>query len=327
MKKIFILLSLVLISFAGFYYYLNNKIRRDFGRNINYFTKLVEGSSSNLPPNFNFIILGLDRRNDSLEKTETTDTIIFGHFDQSETFVKLFPLPRDLWSYDLKSKINQTYPQSKTTPNRFDYISASFQKLLDQPIDRTIIITTDNLIELANIIDGVDVNLTHGFVDEKYPNPEYIKNPNPKTPIYKTISFPAGLIHLDSKNITEFVRSRKSAETTIAGGTDLGRIQRQALLIDALIDKLKQPSVLLNYSRVVKLYNFWQFHLETNFTDSDLVSILKNNRKHISRLKIEKYDITHLLYHPNNFINPQWVFLPINNDYSKLSDFILSKIN
>src|SRR5687767_10098266 len=45
----------------------------------------------------NFLLLGLDRRNDSLEKTILTDSIVIASLNTSTSQVKLVPLPRDLW--------------------------------------------------------------------------------------------------------------------------------------------------------------------------------------------------------------------------------------
>jgi len=45
---------------------------------------------SNLPsPPTNFLILGLDPRNDLLERTETTDTIIYAHLSLSDFKLRL----------------------------------------------------------------------------------------------------------------------------------------------------------------------------------------------------------------------------------------------
>ncbi|PJE67116.1 hypothetical protein COU93_00520, partial [Candidatus Shapirobacteria bacterium CG10_big_fil_rev_8_21_14_0_10_36_6] len=57
----------------------------------------------------NFLILGLDPRNDLLEKTQTTDTIIYANISPKYDSVKLFSLPRDLWFYQKSIKINQIY--------------------------------------------------------------------------------------------------------------------------------------------------------------------------------------------------------------------------
>lgn len=283
----------------------------------------------------NFIILGVDKRDDLLEKTETTDTIIFSQLDLERAEIHLFSLPRDLWNYSTGTKINQIYPLSlekKSQNEKFEFISQNFTSISGQPINRVLILSTENLKQLANLLGGVDIYLETGFKDELYPNEAYIQNPDSEAPIYRTVEFKSGWNHLDSHNISEFVRSRKSADTAAAGGTDLGRIERQQLLINTLIDKLKN-TVTKNPTVVFKLYKFW-LTLEHNFSDTELISYLLKGRQSLNKLQIIRHPIsigedpkTNLIYHPKKFINSQWVYLPQDKDYSSLWGFISESLN
>ena len=295
-----------------------------------YFPSLLSDSHfhPSLSPPLNFLILGLDPRDDSLEKTETTDTIIFANLTDKFN-INLISLPRDLWDYPLNTKINQIYPLSIGQTAQFDYIQSHFSELLNQKIDRTLVVTTQNLIDLVDLVGGVDVYLDQGFKDEEYPNPAYIANPSAQIPIYITVEFPDGLNHLDSTNIAPFVRSRKSAQTAAQGGTDIGRIQRQQLLLDALLSKFKSPQFYQNPQNLLRLYRFFHTDLETNLTDRDLASLALQGYPYFSQLSIHKIEIstgenpkTDLLYHPSVFINKQWVFIPQDKNYSRFQKFI-----
>lgn len=335
MKKILlIILSIILLAAVGTIFYFQKKLANDTRTSDNYFFKLLSQTYSRptINQNFNFVILGLDRRDDWLEKTETTDTIIFANFDFVGNKLNLIPLPRDLWSYSLNKKINQIFPLSEQQADKYGFIQKNFSEITGQKVDKTVILTTANLSRLIQIINGVDVYLEKGFEDDKYPNPDYIKNPSPKTPIYTTIKFPAGWNHLDENNITQFVRSRKSAETAAQGGTDIGRIQRQEVLFDAIFKKISSAD-LISYSRLINLYNFWRYDLQTNLSDSDLVSILLIKKRDILNLKINKSNIptgenpkSDIIYHPQKFINSQWVFIPQDKEYQSLHQFISKSI-
>jgi anionic cell wall polymer biosynthesis LytR-Cps2A-Psr (LCP) family protein len=285
-------------------------------------------SQPTLLPDFNFLILGLDPRNDSLEQTQVTDTIILGRLT-SDAQIKITSLPRDLWSYSLKTKINQIYPLSLNVDNQYDFIQKNFQQITGQPINRTLILTTQNLIDLVTILGGVDVHLEKGFIDNQYPNPEYIKNPSPKVPVYKTIEFASGINHLDESNITEFVRSRKSAQTASEGGTDIGRTERQQLLIDAIINKLKSPDILSSSDKILSLYNFYHQNISTNFTDVDIASLAIRINRHFLKSSITKITIptgenpeTDILYYPGKLTLGQWAFIPQDQDYSRFHLFL-----
>lgn len=307
-------------------------VSKKTGKNPVYFFNLVKksfsGNQYKNKNNLNFIILGLDERNDRLEKTETTDTIIFASLNLKDQKLKTISLPRDLWDYDLKTKINGIYPLSLESSDSSKFIKENFSKILGQNIDYSIIITTDNLIDFVKAINGVDVDLTKGFKDEKYPNPDYITDP--KAPIYKTIEFKSGLNHLDQSNITEFVRSRKSAETAVEGGTDIGRIERQQLLIEAIIAKVKDKNFISHVSNLINLYNFWNKEIKTDFKDqqiSDLAFLLQKQLLNFSIKKIElpigQTAKDGVIYHPETFINKQWVFIPSDVEYKKLQEFIV----
>lgn len=322
--------AFLILSFFTLLFYVSTQTSQP----LFYFPKTIIQAivKPSLNPNFNFILLGLDRRNDWLEKTETTDTIIFTNFNRNN--INLISLPRDLWDYALGYKINDIYPHSRDYPNSLFFVKDNFARLTHQPIARLLVITTDNLIRISDIIGGIDVNLETGFKDDQYPNPEYIKNPLPSTPIYKTVEFPSGKNHLNSSNITEFVRSRKSAETFQDGGTDLGRIQRQQLLFDALIEKLKTINYLSSPNLLFRLYLFWHQDIETDFTDHDIFSLLFSQKVNPGSLIISKHQLPigekvgeGVIFHPEKFINKQWVFIPSTTDYSSIINFIQQAIN
>lgn len=333
------IIGITLISIIIGYFYLNNIVKKT-GKDIPYFINTTKAVYQNNPyqnsKNINILVLGLDKRDDSLEKTQTTDTIIFASVNTKSGDVNLISLPRDLWDYELKMKINGIYPLSLEKENSFSFLQSEFEKIVGQKIDKTIVITTDNLIDMIKTINGVDVVLENGFIDDQYPNPDYVANPKSGAPIYKTIQFPAGLNHLDESNITEFVRSRKSAETAAQGGTDIGRIVRQQLLIEAIMSKIKSPQFLSNYHNLINLYNFWQKEISTNISDSDLIAIglkIGNNAKNI---KLNKINIPignnlkeGIIYHPETTrFTKQWIYIPIGeNNYSKLHEFIFSSLN
>jgi len=332
--KIFLItfFFLLLILFI-FFIYLSKKTNRA----LNYFPKTIISALKFSPTTekLNFLILGVDKRDDWLEKTLTTDTIILSRLDPQKAKIHLISLPRDLWSYFTSTKINQIYPLSLKDDNsedKFKFISQNFASISGQPIDKVLVFSTENLKELSDILGGVDLYLENGFRDELYPNEAYIKDPNSGAPVYKTVEFKSGWNHLDSHNINEFVRSRKSADTAADGGTDLGRIERQQLLINALIDKLK-VSLLKKPSLVFELYQFWG-GLEHNFSDTEVLAYLFQLRNSISKLEIVRHSIsigedpkTNLIYHPQKFINSQWVYLPQDKDYASLHDFISQSLN
>lgn len=313
---------LILIIFLSIllFIYLSTKLNH---KPISLSQKIISASqNSHQDYQYNFIILGYDYRQDQFETELNTDTIIFARYQTSDHTLKLISLPRDLWDYQNQQKINRIYQKSLSTSLPITNTKSEFSRLIGQPIDKILVLSTQNIIELTNLIGGVDVYLEKGFTDDQYPNQDYIDNPESGHSIYETISFPSGLIHLDSDNVTQFIRSRKSTD-------DLDRINRQQLLIEAIIQKLKSPSFISNPQNVINLYRYWQNSIQTDLSDQDLLNVIFRLKEQLPNLAISRHQLTvgtkplqGDIYHPDKFINQQWVFIPSTPDYSSLKNTI-----
>lgn len=327
-----VLFILILFLVSG--YTLMNLVATNTHTSLFYFPQTLYHSLTHptLAPDFNFIILGIDPRDDQLEKTQVSDTLIIGRL-RPNWQVNLVSLPRDLWYYPISAKINQIYPQSLEQSDQYGYIASTFSQLTGQKITKTIIVSTTNLIDLTNLLGGVDVELKSDYIDRFYPNPDYILHPNSRLPQYKTIKFTKGTNHLTSENITEFVRSRKGQYTDGSGGSDIDRINRQQILLNALLDKIKSPSYLNHPTNLFSLYRYWHESINTNLTDEDLFSLLIAGRQQVLQTKLVSSTIpiginakTGPIYHPDKFPAGQWVFLPSDPDYLQLHQAITSAL-
>lgn len=332
------LFFLVLIV-LGMYLVLNifQKASLVLGKPQDYLLNTISLVNKNNPyqnkEKINFIILGLDKRDDLLEKTQTTDTIMFVSLNLKNQKINIISIPRDLWFYQINSKINEIYPLSLSESNPLSFIKDKYQNLTNQPIDHVVVLTTDNLIKFVNLIGGVDVNLDTGFIDKEYPNPEYIKNPNSSISKYKTVEFKSGINHLDETNITEFVRSRKSSDSVLNGGTDLARIQRQQVLLESILNKIKKGDFVTNNLDPIALYNFWDNEIIKDLSDLDILNILSILDKDIEKLTLNKINLplgtnpkNGVYYHPKSFINKQWVFIPSDKNYQAFQKYISDSI-
>jgi LCP family protein required for cell wall assembly len=313
------------------------KISKAMGKPSDYLLNNLTSIGKNNPyldkEKINFIVLGLDKRDDLLEKTNTTDTIIFVSLNLKNQKINTISIPRDLWLYSINSKVNEIYPLSLTQPSQLDFIKDQFNKLINQSIDHVVVLSTDNLIKFVTLIGGVDVTLENGFIDTQYPNPEYIKNPSSNIPKYKTIEFKSGLTHLDSTNITEFVRSRKGSETISGGGTDLARIQRQQLLIEAILNKVKTGEFVNSNPNPIDLYLFWDKEITKDISDREILQLLTIIASNFSKLILNKIEIpigtnskNGVIYHPTYFYQKQWVFIPSDKEYKSFQQFFFDSI-
>src|SRR4030042_1631032 len=93
----FLLFVAVCFTFQYFASHTNQS-----GRQL--YQNIISAARSNLYQSrsqINFLILGLDPRDDQLEKTNVTDTIILASLNLENYRLSLIPLPRDLWFYPL----------------------------------------------------------------------------------------------------------------------------------------------------------------------------------------------------------------------------------
>ncbi len=283
---------------------------------------LIFAPSSSVPHNSatDFILLGLDRRHDRLESTTATDTIIYASYRPDSNTLNTISLPRDIWYQPYQQKINQFYGRYHSLD--FTSLKSDYTKIVGQDIDNIIVIDTDIIASLIDAIGYIDVYNPESFRDDQYPNPEYITNP--AKPIYITVSYPQGWLRLDSSSVIPFLRSRKS----LSGGTDLGRIGRQQILINHLIDLPKSSRLPFLISSLPKLISIYQ-QLETDLTQSQLLGLLTNYYQSPGQFKIRQHTLpvgttkyNGLIYHPQAFYNPQWVFLPSDPDFTDIHQYI-----
>jgi len=291
--------------------------------------------SKTTPDKINFLILGTDIRDDWLEVSQDTDTIILASLDTQKTLLHLVSLPRDIWFEPLNSRINKIYFLSKQNSQPFEFIKSKFNEVTGQNIDYVLIINTDILSKLIEITGPVLVDLPYSFTDNQYPDPNHISDPQNFPNPYITISFEKGLNTIDTKNIDYFVRSRKGADVQ-NGGTDLGRSARQQLLIMALFDTLKQNSISKNVSILPNLYQLWSTEITKDITDTTILSLIVYLNKNITKLNftnitlpvgLNSKDTNGVIYHPTYFHTNAWVYLPSQNSFSSLWQYLDAYLN
>jgi len=328
-----LLLILILATFLSFLF-ISDK--------FNYQPKLLintiisaKKQSHNLGDHINIIIMGMDKRDDWLEKNQDTDTIILANIDTNTLNTNLIPLPRDLWYQKSQTRINKIYTQSLSQPYPNQYIKDSFYEITGQKIDYVITLNTNILISIIKSIGPVEVDLDYQIIDDQYPNPDYISDPQNNPNPYITVSFSKGKNIIDSSNVTYFVRSRKGSDD-IDQGTDMGRSARQQLLIEAILTKIKKEKLYLNINIISNLYNIWSQEITKDIDDQSIIALLFKSNLNIDGLKVSSYslpvgvsyqDKLSAIYHPKNFRNNAWVYLPTSSDYTSIHQFIDQQLN
>jgi LCP family protein required for cell wall assembly len=217
-----------------------------------------------------------------------TDTILLIHYDPSKKAVTMTNIPRDLWVYipyggtklGFWGKINAAFsyvmesvsPTEAGLASRYSYsgdadkldAAANLAKdVVEQvtgvPIDYWVTFNFNGFRKLVDAIGGVDVTVDTAFDDYEYPA-------NDDSDIDAStmhIHFNAGLQHMNGERAIEFARSRKS----IQDGSDFARSKRQMKLIQAIKEKMSQPSIFL---KAFDIMDALQSNMRTSFSFDEL---------------------------------------------------------
>jgi anionic cell wall polymer biosynthesis LytR-Cps2A-Psr (LCP) family protein len=237
-----------------------------------------------------------------------TDSILIVKIKPKLKQILLLSIPRDLWvtvpHLETAGKINAAYslgfderrwpltnrPEPYQTKKTAGGMLAreTFSGLLGWPVQYSAAVSFSGFEQALGALGPITVNVPQSFTDEFYPLPDKETDPCEKSEAdiaaltatlsgfllekqftcrYETLSFEKGPVTMDAITALKFVRSRHSD----VAGNDFNRSLRQQALIQAVRQKLFQPSVWLKIpalaAQILKL-------VDTNLTIGTLTTWL-----------------------------------------------------
>jgi LCP family protein required for cell wall assembly len=278
----------------------------------------------------NFLVLGL--RGEGEESPDLTDSIIFFSLNQNKNEITQIGIPRDLWVPSHQAKINAAYHYGEeASPGAgIKFAETAILETLGQPINYTVIVNFSLFKQIIDLVGGVDVNVSPGFTDDKFPIPGK-ENAMPISSRYETISFPEGSVHMDGATALKFVRSRHSVGDE---GTDFARSVRQQKVIGSLKDKLFTKEFLLSQQKTTELIKIVENNLITN-VHSSLYPVLARvglnqagkTIKTVTLDTVAKDQEVAILYNPPvGKYKGEWVLMPKDDNWKALKQYIESKL-
>jgi polyisoprenyl-teichoic acid--peptidoglycan teichoic acid transferase len=215
----------------------------------------------------NILVMGIDRVADSKEDSETrfsgrSDTMLLVRIQPDDHSLKILSIPRDSrvrlpnGNYD---KIN-----SANAIGGIPFTKQVIERNLDNiTIDKHIRVTTNAFKDLVDLIGGVEVYVP---MDMKYTD---------KTQgLY--IDLKEGKQTLNGDQAEQFARFRYD------NLGDIGRVQRQQILLKALQEKLQSPQGIFKIPKMIKLL---EKEVDTDLTQSEIFSFAAYG------LSLDKQDI------------------------------------
>jgi LCP family protein required for cell wall assembly len=204
--------------------------------------------------------MGIDRVLDAKNSDDVfkgrSDTMLLVRFDPSDKTVRMLSIPRDsrvrIPGHGF-TKINDANVHGGPT------LAAEVvtNTLGDVTIDRYVRVTTDAFKELVDLVGGVEV-----YVPERM----YHKDVTQKL----EIDLQEGWQNLNGDQAEQFARFRNPQYG------DIGRVQRQQILLKALQKKIFSPTILPSLPKAVQVL---QQYIDTNLSVEEMLAIANFGRE------------------------------------------------
>ncbi|EAZ91432.1 LCP family protein [Crocosphaera chwakensis] len=209
----------------------------------------------------NLLVLGIDRVLDTPpgslgEFGGRSDTILLLRFDPTDNSVKMLSVPRD--SRVNIPSVGYTKINDANIHGGPGLAARVLSKTLnDVPIDRYVRVTTDAFTELVDLVGGVEV-----FVPYPMQYEDKTQNLN--------IDLQPGRQILNGEQAEQFARFRKDSYG------DIGRVQRQQILLKALRQRITNPTII---PRIPQAIGLVEKHIDTNLTWEEMLALVNFGRQ------------------------------------------------
>lgn len=225
----------------------------------------------NLPQEQRFLLLGTDQVYGREGLPELTDSILLLKTEAQSEKLTLLSLPRDLYSDAYQTKINALYQYGEERyPGEAQRFSEEvLEEMTGQDIDKTIAININDFEKLINLLGAIQIDVPRAFSDDEFPR-EGVDVSTVTDPelLYESIHFEAGEQEMTGKQALQYMRSRHAQGDE---GTDLARSQRQQLVLEAILVKMKENISLTEFAQ---LYRFYLDHLQKYISLEEVMDIL-----------------------------------------------------
>lgn len=319
-----LVLATFIIGLAIFAYAYSNAVARHAGLSLGSLYGLAaKGWSTEVAQTQgkkNILVLGIDSLSTRNNEDINTDTIMVASVNLNRGAVTTFSLPRDLFLTDAKIKINAIYAREVRGGSQNPELATKtvVENLAGIPIHHVVVLEIQEVGKLIDALGGIEVKVERSFTDEKFPR-DSMDLADEKTPnfLYKTITFTAGVEHMNGERALQFIRSRHSTDPI--EGSDDARGRRQQLIIEALIAKLLNQNIIKHPGFIGDLIKLYESDFQKYLPLEEVIGMGKIFLKlgHLptftgKHFAIKGFEEGPVLYHPDKFYTKQWVYLLID---------------
>ncbi len=258
-----------------------------------------------------------------------TDTMIVAVFDHNLNKISLISIPRDIWSANLKAKINHAYllGREKGRIEAFSLAKQEARVVVGFPISYAAVLDYSGFIGIVDALGGVDVSVSKSFTDYRYPilgkENDLCNGDKTYACRYETITFSEGVTHMDGATALKYVRSRHSLDPN--EGNDLARAARQQEVIAAIESKALSVETMTSISRIIAVRDAVLSSIETDVLPEEAAVLARFLLKNRTSLSSSVIDATYL-YSPPERLSPerQFIFLPKGGTWNAVHEWVNS---
>ena len=232
---------------------------------------LISGAEANKITKEPFVLYlsGVDNRGELTEKARS-DVNILAVVNPTTKRVALINTPRDYYvdlaGTDSKDKLTHAGLYGVETS------MATLGNLYGIQVDHYIRIDFSGFISIIDAVGGVDVYSDQAFTSVGSPG------------YYDPTTFAEGWNHLDGKSALAFARERHAFKTG-----DIQRGINQMKVIDAMVEKLKSPALLMSFS---KLMDAMADCFVTSLSQEQISALVRMQLSDLSSWDIQSYSVT-----------------------------------
>lgn len=257
-----------------------------------------------------------------------TDSMVVVSLNLKDGATTMISVPRDLWvqvppGSGNYAKLNTAYQDGLA--NGYHGMGASraaggaeaarkVSDVLGFPVTYWLTINFQGFRALIDSLGGVDVNVPVGW-SATYPR----NDDQDGLQGYETVTFKAGLQHMNGVRALEYARERYIT-TPASEGSDFARSSRQLLLIHAIVDRIRSVGAL---PRMLSTMDALQQTMYTNLSLSDLALFTqKTDINHAARIGLTDQNVLVDAVSDDG----QDILEPANGDWSVIRQYVTSHL-
>ena len=230
--------------------------------------RLDDGSLIDMAPwdgqsRYTIIVAGLDRRQDQSNEPVRTDSLMLVSINPAAASIGLLSIPRDLWveipGQEDRDRINRAYflGEVRATGGGARLLQQTISWNLGMRVHNYVLVDFKVLVDLVNLLDGIDVTIDYTIDDQRYPDDNYGYDPFYLAP---------GTHRLDGEDALRFARTRH-------GNNDVLRAGRQQQVLTGIRDRVQSINFFDLITQAPALLSSLSENLQTGLDIEQIVQL------------------------------------------------------